>query len=666
MFSIIISEKGGTERRQTFDQAEVTVGRVQGNDLMLPKGNVSKRHCRLERVDDNFVVTDQNSTNGTYVNRRRITQGTVVRQGDRIYIGDFILRIEEGGADGSEEPLQPPPPIGLAQSTGAQSTRGQSTRGQSTKGLPNAAQTQVAASSDAEPGAERSVQQDPVPEGTSSGLASGDGMPAVTASAGDRSLSAAPVRPATPDGPAEASPANTVHQRGAPTEVPAPPRGRRATTDKRMRPPSSDGPQVPAATTERLPHPQLVDAVTTVVSRVLDELPFELVDPVTTEVRGQVGGLIEQAVTALASEISLDAGITPAQVAELASAELLDLGTLTGLMSDSSVEEVAVSGVGHLSVVKNGISEAGHFPFCTSDTLQLALHRLCHLSARPVAESEQVVVRDLSGSAFRLSAIRSGLSPRGVLLRLTRRRRVSTNFDGLVRAGVVSRAMATFLAQCVQGQVNLLVVGGQRSGAEEVLSALCHAIEPERVLLLQHEVEIATESGSVVPVRTTTEQQISETLEAISDFPGHRLVIDGMRGEATSAMLGAVADGATGVVARVMGSSIERACAQVKAQLTGESGMLAPAAAVALMSGLSLAIEVARLRDGRSRVLRIAELELVDSGQLTASNVFEFEVERTATGGTVEGKFRPTGFEPKVAAELRARGSRLDATLFRR
>src|SRR6187401_1960949 len=94
MFSIIISEKGGAERREVFDRTEINVGRVQGNDLMLPKGNVSKRHARLLFRDGRFIVTDLKSTNGTYVNGRKIAQATIVREGDKIYIGDFVLRIE--------------------------------------------------------------------------------------------------------------------------------------------------------------------------------------------------------------------------------------------------------------------------------------------------------------------------------------------------------------------------------------------------------------------------------------------------------------------------------------------------------------------------------------------------------------------------------------------
>ncbi len=81
---------------------------------MLPKGNVSKRHARLLYRDGRFIVTDLKSTNGTYVNGRKIAQATIVREGDKIYIGDFVLRIELGegagaGAGASAGPSSPTP-----------------------------------------------------------------------------------------------------------------------------------------------------------------------------------------------------------------------------------------------------------------------------------------------------------------------------------------------------------------------------------------------------------------------------------------------------------------------------------------------------------------------------------------------------------------------------
>src|SRR6516164_8152336 len=98
MFTIIISEKGGAERRETFDKNGVKVSRVQGHELIVPKSNGSKHHARLLYRDGRFIVTDLKSTNGTYVNGRKITQATIVREGDKIYIGDFVLRLETSAA----------------------------------------------------------------------------------------------------------------------------------------------------------------------------------------------------------------------------------------------------------------------------------------------------------------------------------------------------------------------------------------------------------------------------------------------------------------------------------------------------------------------------------------------------------------------------------------
>ena len=105
MFAIVITEKGGEQRRISFNKAEITIGRVQGNDIVLPKGNVSKRHARIVLKDGKFIIVDLKSTNGTYVNGRKITSPLVVKNTDKIYIGDFILSIDEAGAGAAvEEP----------------------------------------------------------------------------------------------------------------------------------------------------------------------------------------------------------------------------------------------------------------------------------------------------------------------------------------------------------------------------------------------------------------------------------------------------------------------------------------------------------------------------------------------------------------------------------
>src|SRR4026209_412411 len=122
MFTIIIQEKGREQRRMVFNKPEVTIGRVQGNDIVLPKGYVSKRHARIVLKDGKFIIVDLKSTNGTYVNGRKITSPLVVKDSDKIYIGDFIVGFDEA-ADGAgdqqsetttsppgDRPAVPPPP----------------------------------------------------------------------------------------------------------------------------------------------------------------------------------------------------------------------------------------------------------------------------------------------------------------------------------------------------------------------------------------------------------------------------------------------------------------------------------------------------------------------------------------------------------------------------
>ena len=112
MFTIIIQEKGGEQRRMVFNKPEVTIGRVQGNDIVLPKGNVSKRHARIVLKDGKFIIVDLKSTNGTYVNGRKITSPLVVKDSDKIYIGDFIVGVDEAVSaegDGPSETTTAPP-----------------------------------------------------------------------------------------------------------------------------------------------------------------------------------------------------------------------------------------------------------------------------------------------------------------------------------------------------------------------------------------------------------------------------------------------------------------------------------------------------------------------------------------------------------------------------
>jgi pilus assembly protein CpaF len=79
-----------------------------------------------------------------------------------------------------------------------------------------------------------------------------------------------------------------------------------------------------------------------------------------------------------------------------------------------------------------------------------------------------------------------------------------------------------------------------------------------------------------------------------------------------------------------------------------------------------LVLEVARLRDDRVRVLRIAEVRRVNGDEIELEDVFTFVADRRAAGGSIEGTFNPSGVVPQLVESLRSRGLAPDATVFSR
>ncbi len=67
------------------------LGRDSKCDIELADDSVSRRHAALESAREGYLVTDLGSTNGTYVNDRRIASQLIVA-GDRLRLGNQIFR----------------------------------------------------------------------------------------------------------------------------------------------------------------------------------------------------------------------------------------------------------------------------------------------------------------------------------------------------------------------------------------------------------------------------------------------------------------------------------------------------------------------------------------------------------------------------------------------
>ena len=80
-----------------FQQPEVTVGRVANNDLVLYDPEVSRRHLLIYFDTNQWIVEDQGSSNGTFLNGAQLQYPSTLEDGD-IVIGGYGFR--EGNSGG--------------------------------------------------------------------------------------------------------------------------------------------------------------------------------------------------------------------------------------------------------------------------------------------------------------------------------------------------------------------------------------------------------------------------------------------------------------------------------------------------------------------------------------------------------------------------------------
>ena len=74
-----------------------TIGRTARADFIVDVALVSRLHCRLEAGDNNLDVIDLSSTNGTYVNGKRVKRARLT-SGDRLRVGRVELTVRRKGS----------------------------------------------------------------------------------------------------------------------------------------------------------------------------------------------------------------------------------------------------------------------------------------------------------------------------------------------------------------------------------------------------------------------------------------------------------------------------------------------------------------------------------------------------------------------------------------
>jgi pilus assembly protein CpaF len=624
-YAIVISEKGGQERREVFDKAEVTIGRVQGNDLLLAKGNVSKRHARIVCRDGRFIVTDLKSTNGSYVNGHRINQPTIIRESDKIYIGDFVIRIEGAGvAEGIDRvsDVAPSRPDRLATADRLASAE-----------PPANSDNSVAEESTGEP-------SKPAPRIVPPTLASADRSALNRSSTGPGQQGAAPL-PATmlnnyPTVSPAAGPQNPMHELLlTPSKMPLPP--------------------LMSLTSSRT---SAVTPLAMLIDRLFDRINLDEGDsfaPASEAKRTAVERVLREEIKGM----QIPAGEADNMV-RAAMREALSLGPLVELMDDNDVMEIRISRFDTISVVREGTGPATlPIGFSSEFSLRRAVGRMAHESGirwTPEPNSSLNVALPFGAHLTVLT-----MPGKNTVALIRKPRKADPSLSDLVKVESITPAIQSLLQACLTARTNILLIGPVGSGCHSLLSALTSETQKsERVIVLNHlDLLTPTRGTSSSFVLPDLGQRGAQLVSTVASLRPDRLALCAFHGEVALAALDAIGAGIEGVIGIVRGPSTELGVQRlVTSMASARNGLNPETAASWLSASFEMVIEMERLDGDHKRVRRIAEVIGTDGSKLKLREIF----------GESDGAkaLQPTGAVPALVATLRARGTTVDESIFRR
>jgi pilus assembly protein CpaF len=723
MFAVVVTEKGGEQRRYEFDKNEVTIGRVQGNDVIMPKGNVSKRHSRIVVKDGKFIIVDLKSTNGTYVNGRKITSPLVIKPSDRIYIGDFILHIDDGSAAAAEAGGPPPPPPGQA-AGGPPPRRSQPPPRRAPSGdqqppppRRRSAQPpppeQPPYMEDEPPPPPPQQQAPPPPEqpappppqqaqpgGAAAGAPAPGGQqrkrrpPRRPSRGGQRPQQEQP-QASPPPQPATPPPGDDLHDVATPvpeqgdqggeaepamaTPAPAEPEyAQEPEPAAQQRPQRAARPQrqAPAAAPSDAKRQKIIELQREVHDHLIERMDLrrlDMDDLDDEELREKAEGHVADIVAQMDGQGTIPAFVDQDTLIEDVLNEALGLGPLEEFLEDEAITEIMVNRSDQVYVERSGRLELSEKTFSSDKAVMGIIERIVNPLGRRIDESSPLVDARLKDGS-RVNAIIPPLALKGPAITIRKFKREMLGPEELVHYGTCTPGMMDFLKMCVLSRRNVLISGGTGSGKTTTLNILSNFIpDGERIITVEDAAELQIRKQHWLQLESRPpniegkgEISIRDLVKNTLRMRPDRIVVGECRGGESLDMLQAMNTGHDGSLTTIHANTPRDSLARLET-LVLMAGMELPVKAIREQIGAAIHIiaQQTRFADGTRKLTHISEITGMEGEVITMQDIFTFRQEGFDDEGNVTGRFVPTGFIPKFYEDLRQRGLEVDMGIFR-
>jgi pilus assembly protein CpaF len=353
--------------------------------------------------------------------------------------------------------------------------------------------------------------------------------------------------------------------------------------------------------------------------------------------------------------------------------ELLGLGPLEPLLKDPTITDILVNGHSHVFVERYGVLEASAVRFKDEKHLVRIIQKIVSAVGRRIDESSPMVDARLADGS-RVNAVVPPLALDGSLLSIRKFARVPIGMERLVEIGSIPPPVAEVLQAIVGSRRNVLISGGTGSGKTTLLNAMSAFIDGrERIVTIEDSAELQLQQTHVVRLETrppniegkgeiTQRELVKNSLRMRPD----RIILGEVRAGEAFDMLQAMNTGHDGSMTTVHANSTRDALSRVE-QMIGMSGIDIPARSsrAQIASAVNVVVQVARLADGRRKLLSISELTGMEGDVITMQEIFRFRQTGVSNDGIVQGRFEATGIRPRFLEQVMAHGIDLSADLFR-
>jgi len=90
-YKLILSDSKSSPSEFELTKSEIVICRDPDTHINLPSPAISRRHARLTREGDAYMIEDLGSSNGTFVNGNQIEGRRPLKSGDQIRLGKAIV-----------------------------------------------------------------------------------------------------------------------------------------------------------------------------------------------------------------------------------------------------------------------------------------------------------------------------------------------------------------------------------------------------------------------------------------------------------------------------------------------------------------------------------------------------------------------------------------------